>query len=246
MMKIITHIPWFGPVVYDTLRVNNRGEHGGSPGTESDMAKADGGMMGVALPDRREKRRIAIVAAARRLFLERGFDAVSVGEIVRESGGSLSTLYDLFDSKEGVLASIAIDDCAGTVPMVQALIDSGAPPRETLAMLVRDLQIEFFRPDVIGMMRILMVESMRNAALADLLQQASMKPFDNLLIALFARWTSEGKARIDRPDLAVDLLMGLIVHPRLKRACLGPSVDTDEAALGEAAVAMFALHYGIA
>lgn len=196
--------------------------------------------------DRRARRRSAMLAAARRLFLERGFDAVSVSEIVRESGGSLSTLYDLFDSKEGVLAAIAADDRAETVAMMQRLIDRGGPPRDTLAMLVHDLQTEFFRPDVIGMMRILMGESLRNRALADLLQDASIRPFDNVLIALFRQWTEEGKARIDRPDLAADLLMGMMIHPRLKRACIGESVAEDQGKLGEQVIAMFTLHYGIA
>ena len=55
---------------------------------------------------RRERRRQAIIDAARDLFVERGYDAVSLSEIVKRSGGSLATLYALFDGKAGLLGAI--------------------------------------------------------------------------------------------------------------------------------------------
>lgn len=51
-------------------------------------------------------RREAMVAAARDLFLERGFAATSVADVVRRSGGSLATLYSWFGSKEGLFEAI--------------------------------------------------------------------------------------------------------------------------------------------
>ena len=45
-------------------------------------------------------RRLRVLTTAERLFSERGFDAVSINEIVREAGGSLSTIYQWYDSKD--------------------------------------------------------------------------------------------------------------------------------------------------
>lgn len=35
--------------------------------------------------------------------MEQGYDGTSLAEIVRRSGGSLATLYDLFGNKQGLL-----------------------------------------------------------------------------------------------------------------------------------------------
>lgn len=197
---------------------------------------------------RRAKRREAILAAAKRLFLDKGFDAVSMGEIVRASGGSLSTLYELFESKEGVLAAIVVEDKRETLDLMRRLIDRHAPPREMLSILVNDLHAEFFQPDMIGMLRLIMTESLRNDELNRLLQESAFTPFDTLLITLFRQWTADGTAKIDRPEIAADLLIGMMIHSRLKEACgNAPAMSAvDRAATADAAVAMFTTYYGIA
>jgi AcrR family transcriptional regulator len=55
---------------------------------------------------RGDARRRAILDAARDLFVEHGFDGVSMNEVVNRSGGSLATVYQQFGSKEGLFAAI--------------------------------------------------------------------------------------------------------------------------------------------
>src|SRR3546814_3108340 len=50
---------------------------------------------------RRQDRRKAILDAAESLFLDQGFDRVSLAAVVGQSGGSLATLYELFGNKQG-------------------------------------------------------------------------------------------------------------------------------------------------
>lgn len=57
-------------------------------------------------PDRGVARRQAFLDAARRVFLEQGYEAASVNEIVRRAGGSLATLYVQFASKEGLFLAV--------------------------------------------------------------------------------------------------------------------------------------------
>ncbi|RYD43145.1 MAG: TetR/AcrR family transcriptional regulator, partial [Sphingomonadales bacterium] len=49
----------------------------------------------------RERRQSAILDAAESLFLEQGYERTSLAEIVKTSGGSLATLYELFGNKQG-------------------------------------------------------------------------------------------------------------------------------------------------
>lgn len=67
-----------------------------------------GPLAAVRAPGRLALRRERFLEQAERLFLSRGYAATSVNEIVRLAGGSLSTLYSEFGSKEGLFAAIMI------------------------------------------------------------------------------------------------------------------------------------------
>ncbi len=55
------------------------------------------------LTDRQQQRRNDILAAARRLISERGYDGVKMRELADASGVTPKTLYHQFDSKENLL-----------------------------------------------------------------------------------------------------------------------------------------------
>ncbi len=60
-------------------------------------------------PDRGVARRQAFLEAAREVFLEHGYEATSVNDVVRLAGGSLATLYAQFGNKEGLFLAFMQD-----------------------------------------------------------------------------------------------------------------------------------------
>jgi AcrR family transcriptional regulator len=56
--------------------------------------------------DRGVARRHAFLQAAREVFLEQGYEAASVNDVVRRAGGSLATLYAQFGNKEGLFFAV--------------------------------------------------------------------------------------------------------------------------------------------
>jgi AcrR family transcriptional regulator len=60
-------------------------------------------------PDRGVARRQAFLQAAREVFLELGYEAASVNDVVRLAGGSLATLYAQFGNKEGLFLAFMQD-----------------------------------------------------------------------------------------------------------------------------------------
>ncbi len=69
----------------------------------------------------RENRR-AVLAAAQRIFLERGYAATTVGAIAAEAGLSVETVYKAFGSKPGLVKAVVDVAIVGDdepVPMVQ-------------------------------------------------------------------------------------------------------------------------------
>ncbi|MBL8538150.1 MAG: TetR/AcrR family transcriptional regulator [Hyphomonadaceae bacterium] len=61
------------------------------------------------LADRGVARRAAFLEAARAVFLEQGYEASSVNDVVRRAGGSLATLYAQFGNKEGLFLAVLQD-----------------------------------------------------------------------------------------------------------------------------------------
>ncbi len=59
--------------------------------------------------DRGVARRHAFLEAAREVFLEQGYEAASVNDVVRRAGGSLATLYAQFGNKEGLFFAVLQD-----------------------------------------------------------------------------------------------------------------------------------------
>ncbi len=110
--------------------------------------KRDGGK-----DDRQQRRtrlaRAAVVEAARRLFLERGYAATTMEAISDASGTPPATLYRLFSSKLGILKALldvaAVGDdevvAMGDRPYVRALLEDPDPRRQLsgFAALSRDV-----------------------------------------------------------------------------------------------------------
>src|SRR5690606_41724368 len=57
-------------------------------------------------PRDREEKRAEIVAAARRLFTEQGYDAVPVSRIAQDAGVVSNTLYRYFRDKDAGLTAV--------------------------------------------------------------------------------------------------------------------------------------------
>jgi AcrR family transcriptional regulator len=64
-----------------------------------------------AAADEDSSKRRQIIEGARKVFLERGFDAASMGEIARVAGVSKGTLYVYFKDKEGLFEAIVGIQC---------------------------------------------------------------------------------------------------------------------------------------
>ena len=93
-----------------------------------------------ALPKtRRSGSRTAIIEAAERLFLERGFGSVSMDELAEAAGLARRTLYNQFSSKEEIFRAMLL-------PVARQL-EAAFPPGVALAAV--EMQQVEDRPDVL-------------------------------------------------------------------------------------------------
>ena len=140
------------------------------------------------------RRRSAIVDAAETLFIEQGYDRTGLADIVRRSGGSLATLYDMFGNKQGLLHAIAIrwrDETAAA--RARREFPGSDSPNEILLGYVRSECAIWRAPRTAALIRMLVSESLRDRAFAAGVYRDIHLPFVADLRSLFSTWS--GKAR---------------------------------------------------
>lgn len=116
-----------------------------------------------------QRRSHRILETATRFFLEKGYESTSLNEIIRASGGSMTTAYQYFGNKEGlfwaVIESVVYeikdrysgfqipdrDYRAGVKKFVTQLYDNMGEPR-VFRLLLMALQLEVFHQRAYDMM----------------------------------------------------------------------------------------------
>ena len=115
---------------------------------------------------KRRKRREAILGAAHALFVEKGFEATTLNDIVGRSGGSLATLYDLFDNKPGLLRAMVCERCVSIGGALDRAIATRRPYKEALRAIAEEMLDRFLDPTYIGLFRVVVAQCAAHSDLA--------------------------------------------------------------------------------
>jgi len=101
----------------------------------------------VGLEDRRKRerdnRKVAIIKAARKLFLENGFKAVTVESIARKAELSKGAIYLHYNSKEEIYAHIVLSDLEKFHDRFSGLFQKSASASQALLEFA-DIYVDFF------------------------------------------------------------------------------------------------------
>ena len=94
-----------------------------------------------------DKRRKAMMDAAWKLFMQKGYTAVSLDEIIKKSGGSKASIYEFFGGKDGLFFAIIKDVTANILKDMRLPDTEGMPVRKALRLigfaLGRDILSEY-------------------------------------------------------------------------------------------------------
>lgn len=166
------------------------------------------------LTPRSRAKRDQVLAAARDLFLERGFSGASMDAIARTAGVSKETLYRHFRNKESLLAdclrSLVLD-----LAMDDVLVAGGSRPveshhqlRATLVELADGLVDRLMKPEYLGLMRVVINESPRLPQLGDVYRSAVPETAIRSFIRILRRAEEGGVARVSDHDAAARMFIG--------------------------------------
>jgi TetR/AcrR family transcriptional repressor of mexJK operon len=158
--------------------------------------------------------RARVLRAATTSFLAHGYGS-SVDVIARRAGVAKQTVYHHFPSKDELFKEVARDLAK------RVLVELETEPRELRATLERFGAA--YRKRVLGAQgiatfRALVPEAPRFRALARSMYEASGGETVRRLAAYLAKAMAAGELRREEPELAAELLLGMLVgHDRVKR-----------------------------
>jgi AcrR family transcriptional regulator len=119
--------------------------------------------------ERDEGKRLAILAAAKRLFAARGFYGTSVSDLAREVELPVGSIYTYFESKEAVLRTVIEEGWDEFLLSLESAIAGPGKPEERLGLIVyRFLPALFADVDLIS---IILGEADRSSRLEEKLER---------------------------------------------------------------------------
>ncbi len=196
---------------------------------------------------------IAILDAARRLFLEAGYDGVNLDQVGRAAGVSRQTVYNQFGSKDAVFRAV-VDRHWDAVRTEVAAVASVPPasladPEDVLRSFARSLLRFVHETDQIAFTRLVIAESRHAPWVAEEFYRSGKAPLVAALAGALAKLTDRKLLRCEWPELAARQFMGLIqeftIWPQVM--AVGSSLQDvpRDAVVVDEAVAMFLVRYGV-
>jgi AcrR family transcriptional regulator len=159
---------------------------------------------------RTEARRCDILDAAAGVFLEQGFERASMSEIAARIGGSKTTLYGYFRSKEELFVAVVLAEAHKQVaPAFEQLDETMADLRDALVPAGEKLIAFIISPDAVAAHRMVMSEADRSDIGQHFYVHGRQRALD-LLVNFFERANKLGKIRDCDFLIAATHFLGLI------------------------------------
>ena len=195
------------------------------------------------LKARRNGSREAIVAAAERLFLERGFGSVSMDELAEAAGVARRTLYNQFASKEEIFREMLFRVSGQLEDAFPPGIETQGDSEEVLRLVARMILELHKRPEYLGFLRMVVADSRQFPWIAEELA-AVMEPQTERFARYLAHLTAMGIPDCRNPLLAAHQFMGMLNELSLWPWMTGrESVPVAEEEIIEETIRMFLQHY---
>lgn len=170
---------------------------------------------------------MAIMQAAKSLFLEHGFGAVSMDQVAKLAGVSKATVYAHFTSKEKLFAEMVFRACSskwsGEIPSLTPESDVRARLEEILRSVVEHL----LSPEPLSVYRIIVAEGPRFPELPKAFFGNGPLPMIRKLSGFYNQANELGLLAVPDTRLAAEQTIWLVRGPLSIRRMLDMDVPTD-------------------
>ncbi len=166
---------------------------------------------------RKQDRRDAIVAAARRSFLEDGYAATSMSGLLKTLGGSKATLWSYFRSKEELFGAVIADVTAAFRRQVQDELLAPGEIEVTLVNFCRSFMNKTAHPDAVAAWRLVVAESGRFPEVGRIFYQQAAGHIEGALAAYIGELIDAGRLRDEGATDMARVLIGMTAAQQNRR-----------------------------
>ena len=187
--------------------------------------------------------RDAIVEAAVRLFLERGFGSVSMDELAEAAGVARRTLYNQFASKEEIFREMLLRVSGQLEDAFPPGVETQGDVEDVLRLVARMILELHGHPEYLGFLRMVVADSRQFPWIAEEFATV-MEPQTERLARYLAHLTAMGILDCRNPMLAAHQFMGILNEFSLWPWMMGrESLAVPPEEVVEETIRMFLQHY---
>jgi TetR/AcrR family transcriptional repressor of mexJK operon len=169
-----------------------------------------GNARGPGRPETVEQRRERIVRAAAPLFLKKGYDNVSIDEIIGVVGGSKATIYAWFGGKEGLFEAVVQRECQDVTLAIE--VDARGTLEEQLTAIGRSFVVMVLSPPILEFHRLMVSIGRTFPETGRLFYKTGPESAYSIVAGWIARYQKDGRLIDEDPYrlavLFLDMLIG--------------------------------------
>ncbi len=189
--------------------------------------ESPGGVAGEPVLRDARDRRLFILQVATRLFLEEGYGAATTNALVTRVGGSKSTIYSYFGSKEKLFGAVVDHVLAQLKAATEGYDPPGGDLEDCLVDLGVKLQAIVLSDDHIALARMVIGEAHRFPEIGGIYHEhGPALAQQGVVDFLLAHDAMPGSSLEDIRD-AAEWFTGRLIHRAFIRALCGPGIDAD-------------------
>jgi TetR/AcrR family transcriptional repressor of mexJK operon len=194
-------------------------------------------------------KRAAILEVAKRLFVQNGFDGVSMDQIATEAGVSKLTVYSHFGDKDSLFSAAIRAKCDEQMPATLFLEEGGEGDlRQQLTAIARAFFSLITSHDAIALHRTMTMPGAGDSHVRELFWRAGPQLTKDSFAGFLRARVARGELRIPEIDRATSqffcLLKGEIHLQMMCGLCCAPPTEDAERHI-EATVDLFLRAYGV-
>lgn len=168
----------------------------------------------------------AILQAAGDLFMEHGYEAVSLDAVAQGAGVSKATIYARYSDKDALFAAVLRHECERAVSSDSFAPDPSQSVRDTLVVLATRFLDLVTGEKAMQMNRVLVAETGRAPRMAELFYETAVLSLKNRLADWLRLETVRGRLNVRDPDGAAWRFLGGVKGEAHLRASFGlPPVE---------------------
>ncbi|MDF1780184.1 MAG: TetR/AcrR family transcriptional regulator [Alcanivoracaceae bacterium] len=195
---------------------------------------------------RGQARRLAMIDAAKDVFLEHGYERTTLDMVIANAGGSRRTLYECFGDKAGLFCAMVAANTEELISRLQALPADATGPAHILTHIARVFLDMVLSPEAIAIFRLMVAEGPKFPELGKAFYEEGPLRLRNHLTQYLQRASDNGELTVNDASLAARQFFGLIKSDYQMSALLCPAggecigeIETEV----DAAVALFLKGY---